>query len=442
MTDAFEKNIREKLRNHSMPVDERLWTDIGRTMKERSRWRRIRMAAAWTAALSAAAMLCVAFLLPEQHIAPASDTAAVMNNAGKERLHAEQTVATALLADSHKALREKKTIGSIAAANESGKEGQRTEYKEQRILRVSESRDELAKSLPSSSRIGEANKEQSAEDRGQRIEEREQRILRVIESRDEPAQSLPSSSRIGEANKGQSAENRVQSKPEATHTTATYLGGKEYEEQKNGSKNALQLSLYAYGPTNTRNGKDFRLTMSNTTFSCLNTQNMNMDAVTGMHKQMHADHKMPIKFGVSARYNLGSGLGIESGLRYTLLQSSFTNITNTQSYDQRIHMLGIPLNLTYDIASIGNLAFYTSLGGEVAHCVSVESEVRNSTSHPWQISLNAAVGMQYALGSNIGIYVEPGVAHHLNNGSSLETAYTEHPTDFSLLVGIRMNLRK
>ncbi|MEE1317827.1 MAG: outer membrane beta-barrel protein, partial [Prevotella sp.] len=281
------------------------------------------------------------------------------------------------------------------------------------ILRVSESRDEPAQSLPSSSRIGEANKEQSAEDRGQRIEGREQ-----------------------------SAENRVQSKPEATHTTATYLGGKGYEEQKNGSKNALQLSLYAYGPTNTRNGKDFRLTMSNTTFSFLNTQNMNMDAVTGMHKQMHADHKMPIKFGVSARYALGSGLGIESGLRYTLLQSAFTNITNTQSYDQRIHMLGIPLNLTYDIASIGNLSFYTSLGGEVAHCVSVESEVRNSTSHPWQISLNAAVGIQYALGSNIGIYVEPGVAHHLDNGSSLETAYTEHPTDFSLLVGIRMNLRK
>ena len=105
-------------------------------------------------------------------------------------------------------------------------------------------------------------------------------------------------------------------------------------------------------------------------------------------------------------------------------------------------MLGIPLNLTYDIASIGNLSFYTSLGGEVAHCVSVESEVRNSTSRPWQMSLNAAVGMQYALGSNIGIYVEPGVAHHLDNGSSLETAYTEHPTDFSLLVGIRMNLRK
>lgn len=413
MTDAFEKNIREKLRNHSMPVDERLWTDIGRTMKERSRWRRIRMAAAWTAALSAAAMLCVAFLLPEQHIAPVSDTAAVMNNAGKERLHAEQTVATALLADSHKALKEKEMIGSIAAANESGTEGQRTEYKEQ-----------------------------SAENRGQRIEEREQRIMRVSESRDEPAQSLPSSSRIGEANKGQSAENRVQSKPEATHTTATYLGGKEYEEQKNGSKNALQLSLYAYGPTNARNGKDFRLTMSNTTFSFLNTQNMNMDAVTGMHKQMHADHKMPIKFGVSARYNLGNRLGIESGLRYTLLQSAFSNITNTQSYDQRIHMLGIPLNLTYDIASIGNLSFYTSLGGEVAHCVSVESEVRNSTSHPWQISLNAAVGMQYALGSNIGIYVEPGVAHHLDNGSSLETAYTEHPTDFSLLIGIRMNLRK
>lgn len=413
MTDAFEKNIREKLRNHSMPVDERLWTDIGRTMKERSRWRRIRMAAAWTAALSAAAMLCVAFLLPEQHIAPASDTAAVMNNAGKESLHAKQTVATALLADSHKALKEKEMIGSIAAANESGTEGQRTEYKEQ-----------------------------SAEDRGQRIEERGRRILRVSESRDESAQSLPSSSRIGEANKGQSAENRVQSKPEATHTTATYLGDKGYEEQKNGSKNALQLSLYAYGPTNTRNGKDFRLTMASTTFSYLNTQNMNMDAVTGMHKQMHADHKQPIKFGVSARYALGSGLGIESGLRYTLLQSTFTNITNTQSYDQRIHMLGIPLNLTYDIASIGNLSFYTSLGGEVAHCVSVESEVRNSTSHPWQISLNAAVGMQYALGSNIGIYVEPGVAHHLDNGSSLETAYTEHPTDFSLLVGIRMNLRK
>ena len=58
-----------------------------------------------------------------------------------------------------------------------------------------------------------------------------------------------------------------------------------------------------------------------------------------------------------------------------------------------------------------------------------------------QWSLNAAVGAEYNFMHNLGLYVEPGVSHYIDNHSSVENFYKYKPTNFSLNVGLRLGIR-
>ena len=55
--------------------------------------------------------------------------------------------------------------------------------------------------------------------------------------------------------------------------------------------------------------------------------------------------------------------------------------------------------------------------------------------------MQAAVGMQYGITENIGVYIEPGIGYYFDNNSSLETYYSEHPINFTLSFGFRLLLK-
>ena len=78
-------------------------------------------------------------------------------------------------------------------------------------------------------------------------------------------------------------------------------------------------------------------------------------------------HKLPVKFGVSFRYGFNEKLGIESGLTYTLLNSTFTTAAGTANGNttgkQTLHYIGIPLNVTYNIIGSKLFNVYASAGG-------------------------------------------------------------------------------
>ena len=57
-----------------------------------------------------------------------------------------------------------------------------------------------------------------------------------------------------------------------------------------------------------------------------------------------------------------------------------------------------------------------------------------------QFSVQGALGIEYDVIPQLGIYVEPGVKHYFDNGSSVKTFFKDKPNSFNLQIGLRLNL--
>lgn len=169
------------------------------------------------------------------------------------------------------------------------------------------------------------------------------------------------------------------------------------------------------------------------------------------------DHHLPIRIGLSVAYALTDRLSISSGLTYTRLASDIKDASRESKYigEQRLHYVGIPVNVSYKVASSRWISLYGTAGVLAEKCVSGttdEGYVENNTmkytntqdisSKPLQMSVNAGVGIQFDIIDNVGIYAEPGLSYYFDDGSALQTIYKEKPLNFNLNVGVRFRLSK
>ena len=169
------------------------------------------------------------------------------------------------------------------------------------------------------------------------------------------------------------------------------------------------------------------------------------------------EHHLPIRIGLSVAYALTDRLSISSGLTYTRLSSDIKDASRESKYigEQRLHYVGIPVNVSYKVASFRWLGLYGTAGVLAEKCVSGttdEGYVENNTmkytntqdisSKPLQMSVNAGVGIQFDIIDNVGIYAEPGLSYYFDDGSALQTIYKEKPLNFNLNVGVRFRLSK
>ena len=169
------------------------------------------------------------------------------------------------------------------------------------------------------------------------------------------------------------------------------------------------------------------------------------------------DHHLPIRIGLSVAYALTDRLSISSGLTYTRLASDIKDASRESKYigEQRLHYVGIPVNVSYKVASSRWISLYGTAGVLAEKCVSGttdEGYVENNTmkytntqdisSKPLQMSVNAGVGIQFDFIDNVGIYAEPGLSYYFDDGSALQTIYKEKPLNFNLNVGVRFKLGK
>lgn len=169
------------------------------------------------------------------------------------------------------------------------------------------------------------------------------------------------------------------------------------------------------------------------------------------------EHHLPIRIGLSVAYALTDRLSINSGLTYTRLSSDIKDASRESKYigEQRLHYVGIPVNVSYKVASSRWISLYGTAGVLAEKCVSGttdEGYVENNTmkytnthdisSKPLQMSINAGVGIQFDIIDNVGIYAEPGLSYYFDDGSALQTIYKEKPLNFNLNVGVRFKLEK
>ena len=169
------------------------------------------------------------------------------------------------------------------------------------------------------------------------------------------------------------------------------------------------------------------------------------------------EHHLPIRIGLSVAYALTDRLSISSGLTYTRLSSDIKDASRESKYigEQRLHYVGIPVNVSYKVASSRWISLYGTAGVLAEKCVSGttdEGYVENNTmkytnthdisSKPLQMSINAGVGIQFDFIDNVGIYAEPGLSYYFDDDSALQTIYKEKPLNFNLNVGVRFKLEK
>lgn len=176
--------------------------------------------------------------------------------------------------------------------------------------------------------------------------------------------------------------------------------------------------------------------------------------------QEEYSHKIPVKIGLTARYNITGRLGVETGLTYFVLSSSVKTGNsetgnNWSSGSQTLHYLGIPLNISFDILNTRYVNIYVTGGGMMEKSISGNIKTDEYVDGKFartltakispkglQWSLNAAAGVQANILPQLGVFVEPGVSHHFKNGSRVRSIYTDKPTDFSLGFGLRYSFGK
>lgn len=166
-------------------------------------------------------------------------------------------------------------------------------------------------------------------------------------------------------------------------------------------------------------------------------------------------HRLPVRTGITVRYRLPSGLGIETGVVYSWLSSTFQSGSETSYYisTREMHYAGVPLNLSYSIWDSRFVSIYVSAGGLMEKCVGGSTETayviggesmettRNEPldTRPLQWSVNATAGVQINFIPAIGLYIEPGAAYYFDDGTDLQTVYKVRPFDFYLRFGLRFS---
>lgn len=215
----------------------------------------------------------------------------------------------------------------------------------------------------------------------------------------------------------------------------------------NMSGNSSQFqSGYASMKTSKVDVENINSSSGNPSLSQIYTANLDKDVNTKI------DHKKPIRFGIAVSYQMGEKWAINSGITYTKLSSELNS--GSEAYkiisDQTLHYVGIPIQVNYNLWQKGQFSAYANGGVLVEKAVSgtlktkykmgeVIEQGPNEKIHikGIQSSVNMSLGMEYKLGKEIGIFVEPGVRYYFDDGSSVSNAYKEKPFSFNAQIGLR-----
>lgn len=157
-------------------------------------------------------------------------------------------------------------------------------------------------------------------------------------------------------------------------------------------------------------------------------------------------HYHPMSFGLSVGYNLTPRLTLTTGMVYTYASSDFTSSAAGDDIveTQRLHYIGVPLNLKYKVWSNSAIHTYATAGCQADFNVSAKMQTSDITTDAdkdrTQWSVGGAVGVQYNIIPRMGIYAEPGMRYYIDNKSSVETIFKEKKLNFNLQLGVRVEL--
>ena len=166
---------------------------------------------------------------------------------------------------------------------------------------------------------------------------------------------------------------------------------------------------------------------------------------------------IPVSAGVGVKIGLSPRWAVGIGANYTMLTRTFYGkytqvnpdgtIASSTSSDIRNtqHYVGIPVNVYYSIISQDRVSLYAYGGGSAEKCISDDYNVLSTAiSHRekadgLQFSANAGIGVEFAIGKNLGVYIDPSLRYYFENGQP-KSIRTVQPLMFGFEMGLRVNL--
>lgn len=187
---------------------------------------------------------------------------------------------------------------------------------------------------------------------------------------------------------------------------------------------------------------------------------LNAAADDNKEKKTNIKHKTPVSFGLGVSYSLNNRFAIQTGLNYTMLTSDWE--TQGSAYNnktrQRLHFLGLPLSLSYKIAEWNRFSFYASAGVQTEINVAGKERVRSYLETPgiegaelvesytnkvrmkeWQWSAGVRAGVSYPIIRYVSAFAEVGAVYYFDNGSKMETIYSDKQFNVNPQFGLRLN---
>lgn len=148
-------------------------------------------------------------------------------------------------------------------------------------------------------------------------------------------------------------------------------------------------------------------------------------------------HHLPLSFGFSVRREFPYELSLESGVVYTLLWSDVRLRYSSEDVSQKLHFIGIPLRMNWQFVEQDRFSSYVGAGGMVEKCISAKfgSETLDEGTLQWSVA--AALGVQYRLVDQVGLYFEPEVSYYLTD-TQLRTSRSDAPLSLTLRLGVRV----
>ncbi len=168
------------------------------------------------------------------------------------------------------------------------------------------------------------------------------------------------------------------------------------------------------------------------------------------------EHDQPISIGITVSKEIVEHLYIETGLVYSYLYSKVRNASANyeEKENQRLHYIGVPVNVNYNVISLNKLNVYASVGGMIEKDVhgdfrgigegeamtnsrSERMEVRPISQRNPQISVNAGVGISYPVYNRLRLYGKIGGSYYFDANNEYKTIYSDRKIVMDLNVGIR-----
>lgn len=241
--------------------------------------------------------------------------------------------------------------------------------------------------------------------------------------------------------------NRIYNKPSATSYAMTR------QTKHTHQSNRWNIGMHAEGITTDSRNTQRPMLMATRESDMLASGNPNkVQSVLSNAPLQLADysqtkhHYHPMSFGLSVGYNLTPRLALTTGMVYTYASSDFTSSAAGDDIieTQRLHYIGVPLNLKYKVWGNNAIQTYAIAGCQADFNISAKMQTSDITTDAdkdrTQWSVGGAVGIQYNIIPRMGIYAEPGVRYYIDNKSSVETIFKEKKFNFNLQLGVRVEL--